>query len=289
MAVYQSQCIPWQSLLQATQGLHTSLHPLVQRLWYQFEQVQTLPPWASLSPQQQVLHLEHLTDCTGINPSSSQPTSHSVSLKPPRCRPIHQLVLVEGTSELVFLPVLASLIAQQTHSSLRSNHSSIQWQPVGGKSLMPKRYAELAHFLACPIHTLLDADGQAEWHQLQHIANKRHYTHHTHTLLSVGTLEDTLSDELIAQTINHYYEPITPLTPHSIATSRFQNGQPIDTLTMLTHLFLDWELTSPRKHWGFDKVDFMWHIAQWLSQQPLNSSLAYCPPALKQWLTPFVT
>jgi hypothetical protein len=97
--------------------------------------------------------------------------------------------------------------------------------------------------------------------------------HNTHqaVILPEGTLEDTLSDQLIADTLNHFYDPPEPLRALDIDERRNKGRHDNRTLSALEALFKDWELASSRKgshkERQFDKVDFAYHVAQTLLTQ----------------------
>jgi hypothetical protein len=168
----------------------------------------------------------------------------------------------------VLLPAVAHALG------LPLSHHHVQLVAVGGKSLMLKTYHQLAQFISRPILAVLDADGANEQHHLAEVM--RHSNHpNAAIILPEGTLEDALSDILVAQTVNEFYDPPEPLTAQEIALRRKAGKADNQTITALETLFSDWELASPRKgshkEKQFNKVDFAYHVAQVLLN---NSSTA---------------
>ena len=267
LSLYHQHPFPWSALLEAVAASSSiACHPSVQRLQAQYQALLQNPPhsWATLSWSQRVEYLQPFIHL----PIHSETNGPIPLLKATRCRPIHCVLLVEGTSEIVLLPAVAHALG------LPLAHHHVQLVAVGGKSLMLKAYHQLATFLSKPIVALLDADGAGEQQQLSAVMAEHHTTHQA-IILPEGTLEDALSDTLIAATLNQFYEPPEPLTATDIADRRRTGRHGNQTITALENLFSDWELASPRKgsHKGkqFNKVDFAYHVGQTLLGYPSNA------------------
>ncbi|MDH4379501.1 MAG: ATP-dependent endonuclease [Vampirovibrionales bacterium] len=278
LSVYHQHPFPWSALLEAVAAASSiACHPSVQRLQTHYQALLKSPPasWQRLSWPQRVEYLQTL-----INPAVDLPATYSETietlpmLKATRCRPIRCVLLVEGTSEVVLLPAVAHALGCPLA------HHKIQLVAVGGKSLMLKAYHQLAGFISPPIIAVLDADGATEQRHLAEAMGNSN-TRDSALILPEGTLEDALSDALIAETLNQYYDPPEPLTTADMAARRCAGKHGNQTITALETLFNDWELASPRKgsHKGkqFNKVDFAYHVAQTLLASP--------PTTCEQWVS----
>lgn len=119
------------------------------------------------------------------------------------------LVLVEGTSEAAYLPAAAKALG----FSLKQQHVTLV--PVGGKANMGQHYQQWAHWLACPIVTLLDEDAAPEARQLR----KQLRPGDALVLLEEGALEATYHTEALCAVINRFeavHPKLAPLTLNEI-------------------------------------------------------------------------
>ncbi len=116
--------------------------------------------------------------------------------------PISKLVIVEGITEEILLPVFA---AKLQHNF---NKEGIYILGAGGKSKSPALYMELKNRLKIPVNILFDSDAKEVYNMLQNILLKKDKAY----IIEKGEFEDILSENLIKRTLNNTYEPVTPIT-----------------------------------------------------------------------------
>ena len=122
--------------------------------------------------------------------------------------PIQRLVLVEGSTEEVILPAMASVLG------LDAEYNGIHIEAVGGKNQMLSTYVHHAEQRACPITVILDADARALIEDLAHYQRPRDQL----ICLEQGELEDLYPPSLIAATLNAHYDPHPLLEESDILT-----------------------------------------------------------------------
>ena len=116
--------------------------------------------------------------------------------------PIRKLIIVEGITEEILLPILASKLG------LDFNERGIFILGSGGKSKSPVLYNDLKEKLKIPIILLFDSDASDICQTLKKNINKKDKL----ICLDKGEFEDILSLNLIKRTLNNEYEPIFPVT-----------------------------------------------------------------------------
>ena len=115
--------------------------------------------------------------------------------------PIRKLIIVEGITEEILLPVFA----EKTNYSFNKN--GVYILGAGGKSKSPSLYLQLKNKLKIPILLLFDNDAEEICNLLNKNLNKIDKTF----LIQNGEFEDILSLNLIKRSLNKEYEPATPL------------------------------------------------------------------------------
>lgn len=125
--------------------------------------------------------------------------------------PIERVVLVEGITEEILLPVFARYLGHDFYAE------GIQIIPAGGKNQVVKMYYKLAEELKIPVFILLDKDAEENIAQIKPRLRKFDKIH----LVSCGEFEDLLPKALIMKTINSHFENFS-----SISANDFIEDQP---------------------------------------------------------------
>lgn len=124
--------------------------------------------------------------------------------------PIKKLLIVEGITEEILLPVFADKLG------LNLDKNGIYILGAGGKSKSPALYMKLKDKLKIPVILLFDADASEINEKLKKNLLKKDST----IIIDAGEFEDILSTNLIKRSLNAEYKPATPL---SIADLRINN------------------------------------------------------------------
>lgn len=115
--------------------------------------------------------------------------------------PIKKLLIVEGITEEILLPVFAR---QLKHSFEKEG---IYVMGAGGKSKSPSLYLQLKNRLKIPITLLFDADANEIYEKLNKCLLKKDSAY----IIEKGEFEDILSLNLIKRSLNREYLPATPI------------------------------------------------------------------------------
>lgn len=115
--------------------------------------------------------------------------------------PIKKLLIVEGITEEILLPVFASKLG------LDFDKKGIFVLGAGGKSKSPSLYLKLRDKLKVPVVLLFDNDAK----EISEILNKSLLKKDKIILIDKGEFEDILSPYTIKRALNNEYKPITPL------------------------------------------------------------------------------
>lgn len=110
--------------------------------------------------------------------------------------PIEEVLLVEGITEEILLPVFAQKLGYDFYAK------GIQVIPAGGKNQVVKMYYKLAQELKIPIFILLDKDAEDNINQIKPRLRELDRIH----LVSCGEFEDLLPKLLIIKTINSHFK-----------------------------------------------------------------------------------
>lgn len=106
--------------------------------------------------------------------------------------PIEKIILVEGITEEILLPVFSRILNYDFYKN------GIQIIPAGGKNQVVKMYYKLAEEVKIPIFILLDKDAEDNITQITPKLRKFDSIH----LVSCGEFEDLLPKSLIVKTVN---------------------------------------------------------------------------------------
>lgn len=134
--------------------------------------------------------------------------------------PIEEVILVEGITEEILLPVFAKFLGYDFYAH------GIQVIAAGGKNQVVKMYYKLSQELRIPIFVLLDKDAEDNIKQIKPRLRKNDRIH----LVSCGEFEDLLPKNLITKTVNAHFE-------NFLAISEEDLNQDLPTAKILEELF----------------------------------------------------
>lgn len=123
--------------------------------------------------------------------------------------PVQKLIIVEGITEEILLPVFA----QKLNYSFEEN--GVYILGAGGKSKSPSIYLKLRNRLKIPILLLFDNDAE----EICTVLNKNLEKKDKTFLIKNGEFEDILSINLIKRALNNEYEPATKLIKDDLLIS----------------------------------------------------------------------
>lgn len=110
--------------------------------------------------------------------------------------PIEKVLLVEGITEEILLPVFSKFLGYDFYAE------GVQIIPAGGKNQVVKMYYKLAEELKIPIFLLLDRDAEENIKQIMPRLRNIDKIH----LVSCGEFEDLLPKSLIIKTVNSHFK-----------------------------------------------------------------------------------
>ncbi len=154
-------------------------------------------------------------------------------------RPPKTLVIVEGETENLLLPILAKTL------HLNLEEQGIHLLPAGGKNHVLSIYRQQSRVLNCPIFIVLDQDAYAIADELR--TNFRD----SDAIFTIeeGEFEDTYNLKLVLQAINQNYQPYPEVTPGSFREMSL-NIKAKGMVQTLKALWQAYNLGS------FDKIEF---------------------------------
>ncbi len=152
-------------------------------------------------------------------------------------RPVRQLILVEGNTEALLLPVFGELIGRDF------NRHGIHVMAVGGKNQMLEQYVHYSRQVSIPIRIILDHDAMP----LLPALNQYRREMDSFTVIETGEFEDLYPLNLILKTINETYHPDLQVTAEA-----FQ--EPLPRVRQLQKVWQDYGLGV------FDKIEFAEHL-----------------------------
>lgn len=144
------------------------------------------------------VNLKFLISANGI---SDKKEIYEFSHKNKLLFPVQKLIIVEGITEEILLPVFAD------KSGYNFYQNGIYVIGAGGKSKSPSLYAEIRDKIKIPIILLFDNDAKDICDVLRKNIEKKDKI----ILIEKGEFEDILSTNLIKRVLNEEYKPATPL------------------------------------------------------------------------------
>jgi hypothetical protein len=180
-------------------------------------------------------------------------------------RPVKELVIVEGETEKLLLPLFAEAMG------LDFNALGISILPAGGKNHVLALYRENARNLRVPICVLLDSDAEEIVDELSASPRPQDYIFH----IAEGEFEDMYDLELILKVINLNYQPYPELTLESFKEmARSSNAK--GRVHMLRVVWQAYNLGS------FDKIDFAGKYAELFKPRDTEKFSGHSPTAIQK-------
>jgi len=121
--------------------------------------------------------------------------------------PYEQVILVEGSTEALLMPVLLqATLGPEAAQKIRVT-------PVGGKNQMLEQYVTLSEQLTLPLGVLLDRDANAMEADLLYYQRPQDRI----VILDEGEFEDLYAPEALVEILNTQYQPFQPVTLDDLA------------------------------------------------------------------------
>lgn len=149
-----------------------------------------------LLPDNLPVNLKWLKSLSDKKPSTSNREVHLLKF------PIEKVLLVEGITEEILLPVFAKFLGYDFYAK------GIQIIAAGGKNQVVKMYYKLAEELKIPVFVLLDKDAEDNIRQIEPKLRPIDKIH----LVSCGEFEDLLPKSLIVKTVNSDFKNFLSIT-----------------------------------------------------------------------------
>ncbi len=154
-------------------------------------------------------------------------------------KPVKLLILVEGATEEILLPVFASV------AGIEFDKNGIEVLASGGKNQVAKIYSEIREEVNLPVFIILDADAEEIAAEIKENIRPQDRLY----VLSAGEFEDLLPDNLICRAVNSYYGHTGKIKQEEINTSCGK-----------THSLV--EVWKQKGFGGFKKAEFARIIAE---------------------------
>lgn len=167
-----------------------------------------------LLPDNLPINLKWLKSLSDKEPSTSNREVHLLKF------PIEKVLLVEGITEEILLPVFAEFLGYDFYAK------GIQIIAAGGKNQVVKLYYKLAEELKIPVFVLLDKDAEDNIRQIEPKLRPIDKIH----LVSCGEFEDLLPKSLIVKTVNSDFKNFLSITEADLPSD-------IPTAAILEELF----------------------------------------------------
>jgi hypothetical protein len=162
-------------------------------------------------------------------------------------RPVRQMVLVEGETEKLLLPLHAMLLS---HSF---NTLGILLCPVGGKSNMMAYYQNYANGFMGNLYVLLDNDAR----DIVQALRQHQRPNDCISIIDAGEFEDLYHLAVVQTVINTVFQPYPAVTPELLATIQVKY-KTTGMVQLLKALWIELKLGS------FDKILFARQYAETL-------------------------
>lgn len=213
-----SHPLPWNALLDSLTAAEAKKFSRLHR-FKQLRQVLRQQSWYQKALQKDTLDASALTTLT----EAFQQVTHSAEVQAisADCQviaPVKTLVLVEGETERLLLPIFAKAAGSDFQTL------GIEIWPAGGKNYVPTLYQETARNLKIPIVIVLDSDADRIAAELQPLLRAGDALFQ----IEEGEFEDTYNEALMLKVINQMYHPYPELTSqrfHELASDNQASGR----------------------------------------------------------------
>ena len=170
----------------------------------------------NLIPKDCPVNLEWLKRLGSVNETDLVSMREKLKLK----YPLEKIILVEGITEEILLPVFSGYLGLDFHQK------GIQIIPAGGKNQVVKMYYKLIEEVKLPIFILLDKDAEDNIRQITPKLRKNDKIH----LVSCGEFEDLLPKSLIVKTVNRHFKNFLSISQSDLVSES-------STVAVLEELF----------------------------------------------------
>lgn len=255
-----SHPLPWTELLASLDSAELKKFPRLARLKAIQELLQQ-QPWAqgTITPGnfntsiRQLQQLLAQKDCLAVASRFNLP------------RPVQTLVIVEGETEKILLPLFVEAMG------LDLNALGIDLLPAGGKNHVLSIYGEASRYLNIPVCIVLDSDAREIAEELAPIKRAQDYIFQ----IAEGEFEDLYDLNLTLRAINRHYQPYPEVT-----RERFQElaeaSQAKGRVQALRVLWQSYNLGS------FDKIEFARQYAEMIKPDTQHGKLVAPPAAIRR-------
>ncbi|WP_373531869.1 TOPRIM nucleotidyl transferase/hydrolase domain-containing protein [Vampirovibrio sp.] len=187
-------------------------------------------------------------------------------------RPVKALVIVEGETEKLLLPMFAQAM------QLDFNLLGIHLLPAGGKNHVLSIYRQQAQTLNCPIFIVLDQDAGAIAQEIRTNFRQGDYIF----TIQEGEFEDLYDMALVLKTINLHYQPYPEVTAYSFLKLT-EESKAKGRVQALKVLWQSYNLGS------FDKIDFAIKYTETFQQSQLSKEVLAPPKAIRRLIETILT
>lgn len=158
--------------------------------------------------------------------------------------PVQLLLLVEGITEEILMPVFAK------HNNIDFDENGIQIIGAGGKNQVARLYYDLKEKINVPIIIILDSDAEEIYKNVEEVLNEKDKLF----LIPNGEFEDILPVDLIKKSINKFYKMTGLVTKQELSKE--------EPMTILLY-----ELFKEKGFGDFKKAEFAKLIAENITGQ----------------------
>ncbi len=262
-----SRPLPWAALLERLEAGELSRYPRLAYLKAIHQQL-TQKGWnqEAITPENLPKYLDKLSQWLHHKDFSSIGATYH------QARPVKTLVIVEGETEKLLLPIFAQAM------SLNFDQLGVHILPAGGKNHVLSIHRQQAKVLNCPIFVVLDHDAQAIGDEIRSDLRKGDYIF----TIQDGEFEDLYDLSLVLKTINQNYQPYPEITEYGfqqIATQSYAKGR-VQTLKALWQAY---NLGS------FDKIEFAMKYAEAFQKGPTGTEPYPLPKAIRRLIETILT
>jgi hypothetical protein len=253
--------LPWLELLESLNETELSRYPRLRRLKAVAE---ILPSHVKIPLPLQPQSLQNAV--RQIKAFLDSPELAHTATEAGIPRPIRELVIVEGETEKMLLPLFAATMG------FDFNALGVEILPAGGKNNVLSLYGEHSRRLGIPICIVLDSDAEEVARELKPLLRSGDAVFQ----IAEGEFEDTYDINLILAAINRNYQPYPELTAESFSTlAKESNAQ--GQVQAMRVVWQSYGLGS------FDKIDFAQKYAE-AFQLSAKWEKALPPPEIQELL-----
>jgi hypothetical protein len=259
--------LPWSSLLDKLEPSDLKRYPRLAYLKAIYQEL-TQKEWIteSITPATAFRKLSQLSQWLNHKDFARAGAAHHLP------RPVKTLVIVEGETEKLLLPVFAQAM------NLDFNLLGIHLLPAGGKNHVLSIYRQQAKTLNCPIFSILDQDAGEIAQEIRSDFRKGDYIF----TIQEGEFEDLYDLALVLKTINMNYQPYPEVTAYSFQKLA-EESRAKGRVQALKVLWQSYNLGS------FDKIDFAIKYAETCQQGQLAKEISTPPKAIRRLIETILT